>query len=566
MAKYARLLWCVVVAWAGSVWGATLPGFTVELMVPRVAEVGQTAEVGVRVDLPEGYHAYAPPHVGAFDLHWELPRGVSVAYVRYPAAGPFTVADEAFRGYAEPFVLRVGLKVADWASQSIRPLTVTASGIICSDNRCVPVLGEASGLFNVGAVSDGALGWMGWQEDVPTAPEAVSVRSVAHVGIGELVLAFLGGVLLNLMPCVFPVLGIKILSFARQGGESPARRVTLGLAYSVGIIVSLWALAGVFCSLRGAGEALGWGFQLQNPSVVWGLLVVMLAVAAYLSGLWRWEGFSWAGRASGGVVGALGSGALMVALASPCSGPFLGVAFGALVGASMGTVFGVMTAMGLGLALPYLLLAWMPSWVRVLPKPGAWMAVLEKILAWPIWGSSLYLLWVMEGQVGFEMALKAGLWALLAILGLWGAMCVNCGRLWRWAGLGLFVGAIFMGAPGNSLRDASGWTPAHQEELLKEGKIVLVDFGARWCVTCQVLETALGADANLKTFLNAHDVVWLKADWTNPSAEIASALASYGRASVPTFVLLRRGQAVVLPEIVRAADIKNVVLELEKTE
>lgn len=542
----------------------SLPGFAAQLVLPKAIADGETSEIGVKLTLPDGTHAYAPPHEGAFVARWQTPKGIEVTQVLFPVAENLTAAGENFRGYTNEVLLRVKVKAAQGLADGVRFLSMKVSGVVCSDTQCYPVRTETSGLIKVAQVGEGALQWGRWQAE--GAAFGTGVVPVAKVGLVGLLAAFVGGGLLNLMPCVFPVLGIKILSFVKSGDGTREKTVATSLAYAAGIVVSLWVLAGVFVALRGAGVAVGWGFQLQSPVVVWALVVVMAAVAANLSGVWEMGGVGIRSKAQEGLWGAFGSGMLMVAVASPCAGPFLGVAFGALVGASPLTVFSVITAVGVGLAGPYVLLASAPSLLSRLPKAGAWMVTLRQALAFPMWGACVYLLWVLSGQVeGWGMC---ALWGVVAVAGLWLAALARGRRLIALAGWALAAIAVVAGTPtpqGSAAPNSlEAWSPSRQAELVADGRTVLVDFGARWCVTCQTNEAAVASDKTLPEFLARHDVVFLKADWTNPNPDIAAALAGYGRVSVPTWVVLKNGRYVMLPELVSADAVRKAVAEVQK--
>jgi len=319
----------------------------------------------------------------------------------------------------------------------------------------------------------------------------------ADLGLAfALLLAFGGGLLLNLMPCVLPVLSIKALGFAQ--GEGGARHALL---YSAGVLASFWALAALLIGLRAVGAQLGWGFQLQSPAAVAFLAALFLILALNLSGLFEFR-FAFAGQPSGHFL----SGVLAVVVASPCTAPFMGAALGYAVLESGWRAFLVFTALGLGMALPYAALAASPGWRRHLPKPGPWMPRLKRWLAVPLYATVLWLGWVFAQQVSFFHEKKDAAWE-----------------------------------PYSAEKVAS---------LAAAGKPVFVDFTAAWCVTCQVNERfVLARDDVMKAF---HDkgVRLVRADWTRRDPEIAKALAALGRSGVPAYVLYRPGRAPeLLPEL-----------------
>lgn len=317
----------------------------------------------------------------------------------------------------------------------------------------------------------------------------------ADLGLAlALVLAFAGGLLLNLMPCVLPVLSIKVLGFA-------GARVKDALLYAAGVVVSFWLLAALLIGLRALGAQLGWGFQLQSPVAVAVLAVFFLVLALNLSGLLEFR-LAFAGGPSGQFL----SGVLAVVIASPCTAPFMGAALGYAVFESGWRAFAVFTALGLGMALPYAALAAAPGWRRWLPKPGPWMPRLKQWLAVPLYATVIWLAWVFAQQVGSA----------------------------------------------DKQHDAA-WQPYSAQQvaaLTAAGKPVFVDFTAAWCVTCQVNErVVLGRDDVLAAF-KERGVTLVRADWTRRDPEIAQALAALGRSGVPAYVYYKPGRApLLLPEL-----------------
>jgi thiol:disulfide interchange protein DsbD len=329
--------------------------------------------------------------------------------------------------------------------------------------------------------------------DVPIAAR------FADLGLAvALALAFAGGLILNLMPCVLPVLSIKALGFAGAGGGSRLRE---GLLYSAGVLASFWLLAALLAALRAGGAQLGWGFQLQSPVVVALLAALFLVLALNLSGVFEFR-LSVADRPSGEFL----SGVLAVVIASPCTAPFMGVALGYAVLESGWRAFLVFTALGAGMALPYAVLAWFPGWRRLLPRPGAWMPRLKRWLAVPLYATVIWLGWVFAQQVG----------------------------------------------PAATAHDAS-WEPYSAERvasLAAAGKPLFVDFTAAWCVTCQVNERVVLAREDVLAAFRARGVALLRADWTRRDPEIARALAELGRSGVPAYVLYKPGRPpLLLPEL-----------------
>lgn len=373
----------------------------------------------------------------------------------------------------------------------------------------------------------------------------------------------LGGLILNLMPCVFPVLGIKVMSLVRQGGEDPAFARRHGFAYAGGVVASFWVLAGTLVALRSAGQAVGWGFQLQQPLFVTALILLFTFVAADLAGFVRWSG-RWMGVGSGladreGLGGSFFTGVLAVVVATPCSAPFMGTAIGAAIGEPGWVLFLVFTALGLGLALPFLALCYQPAYLRALPKPGAWMERLKELFAFPIAATVLWLLWVLTLQIGAEAALKVegGLLTLLFSVWLRRRFAGGAMQAVSWLVLLLGLALCVLGGraePQGVSASADGWKPfseAAVSEAVGAGRPVFVDFTAAWCLTCQVNKKLVLDRAAMRDFFREKGVVLLLADWTNRDPAITHALESHGRIGVPLYLGYRAGTShgEVLPQV-----------------
>lgn len=401
-----------------------------------------------------------------------------------------------------------------------------------------------------------------------SADEAVEVSSF----FGILAAAFFGGILLNLMPCVFPVLGIKILGFVNQAGAVRRRVVAHGAVYTAGILVSFWVLAGVLFLLRAGGAELGWGFQLQSPAFVFALALVMLVFGMNLSGVFEVGGSlsRLGGIGAGGLSGSFWSGVLTTVVATPCSAPFLASALGAAFVLPTGEAFFVFTAIGLGLAAPYLLLSVFPELVRFLPRPGVWMVRLRQGLAFLLYGTLVFLVWVLAGQLGGGGLLKVlSVLALVAAsLGVWGYLKRSAGWRWMFVAVGILIFAGWFAWPSDADGADDGglswetWSPERVEELRREGRIVYVDFTARWCATCQANKRLVFGSEEVRHFVAEKRVALLRADWTNEDGRISEELARQGRRAVPmTLVFLPGREGVVLPELLTAGKVLRVLRE-----
>ncbi len=421
--------------------------------------------------------------------------------------------------------------------------------------------GEPEALRGV-LVADGA-----WTIAAPRGgPSATGAATTADEGRPLallLALAFAGGFILNLMPCVFPVLGIKILGFVNQAGAD-RRKVTLhGLVFTLGVLVSFWALAGLLIALRAGGQELGWGFQLQSPAFVFGVAVFLLVFALNLAGLFEF-GLSATGvggslQMRDGFAGSFFTGVLATIVATPCSAPFLAPALGAALALPAAGSLLVFTAIALGLALPYLVLSFAPGLVKWLPRPGAWMETFKQLMSFPLFATVGALVWVLAGQVPETGLLKVLLALVLVSMAAWayGRWVQRVGGP-RVAGLvftlAAAAGGLWLGYPAKpSPTDVvwEKWSQAEVERLLAEDRLVYVDFTARWCATCQSNKALVFGSAAVRERFRELGVATLKADWTNRDPEITRALAAFGRGAVPFNLLYAPGasEPVVLPEV-----------------
>src|ERR1700686_4526343 len=367
-------------------------------------------------------------------------------------------------------------------------------------------------------------------------PAATGADTALSLGTA-IFFALVGGVLLNLMPCVFPVLSLKILGFATHRENNAAMRHH-GLAFGAGVLVSFWLLAGVLIAFRAAGQQLGWGFQLQSPATIAALAVLFFVLALNLSGVFEVRQFvpsslaTW--NAKNPLLNDVLSGALAVVVASPCSAPFMGAALGyALAGPTASTWVGF-TVLAIGMALPYVLLAYFPTWRNRLPKPGAWMLRLKHLLAFPLYATVLWLTWVLGAQLDNDAVLRLGATLLLIALGLWAWQTMRTGgaRGWGIAAAASIAGALAVGGPivATAALDAesnvakrsaadgpwSEYSAARVSQLVAAGHPVFVEFTAAWCVTCQVNKRlVLDTDAVRDAFTR-QKVALLQKDWGSP--------------------------------------------------
>ena len=380
-----------------------------------------------------------------------------------------------------------------------------------------------------------------------------------------IIFAFLGGIILNAMPCVFPILSIKILSFIEQSQGSKEKLFHHGLVFSAGVLTTFLAVSALLIFLRASGEAIGWGYQLQSPWVV-SLLIYLFVVIGivFMGNIVLGSSFGNLGtlvQNQKDLTSSFFTGVLAVVVASPCTAPFMGPALGlALLQPGLKSIV-IFLALGIGFSLPYLILSIYPQLLSKLPKPGEWMQTLKQIMAFPMWASALWLAWVLSSQVDMQSVFAVLLGALLIALGLWlmektqnSASILR--RLTLIFSLGLMIFSIWLlpiTSDNNSpslKNEENAFSVQKLNSLRSEQKMVFLNFTADWCITCKVNEAIALNQDKVKKVLDEKNIIYLKADWTRKDPEIASMLASYGRTGVPLYLLFpSQGDPIILPEL-----------------
>lgn len=412
------------------------------------------------------------------------------------------------------------------------------------------------------------------------APQAANNGSAGAVtATGAVALAFIGGMLLNLMPCVFPVLFLKALSLLQTSSEERHRVRTHGVAYTAGIVASFWLVVAVLLVLRAGGKQFGWGFQLQSPGFVAVLAAFLFFFALSLAGMFDF-GLSLTSKGNtlaqkGGYSGSFFTGVLATVVATPCVGPFMGAAIGFALAQPAIVTFLVFTSLALGLAAPYMLLSLQPAWVKLLPKPGAWMEVLKQITALPLFATVIWLVYVYGALFGGGSDASEGItrmaWLLAGLL----LIAIAAWVLGRWparrsstlvaAALAVCAIAVPLGASRKSA-SAVVWQPfsvSAIKDARASGKAVFVDFTAAWCLSCQVNERVVLKSDDVQQQLSGGKVIAMRADWTQYDEKITAALQAVGRSGVPTYIIYPADTSAapdVLPEILS----KGVVLDAMK--
>lgn len=374
----------------------------------------------------------------------------------------------------------------------------------------------------------------------------------------SLVLAFLGGLILNLMPCVFPVLSIKALGFVERAHSEPGVLKRHGLVFLVGVLTTFVGLAVMLVALKALGQPIGWGFQLQSPIMVSLLALLFAGIGLNLLGAFeigtslQSVGGKWANL--DGDAGAFMTGLLAVVVAAPCIGPFAAGALSIALVQPAPVMIAVSAMMGLGLAAPYVALSFFPALLRYLPKPGVWMDRFKQFLAFPMFGAAVWLVWVASIQTG-----SAGLLWLLGAILLLGFLVWTLridGRLARlttFTAAALIAFAVYSVSQSTRTTDltAEAWSPQRVAALRAENRAIFIDFTAAWCVTCQFNKQTTLANSRVQQAFEDHNVEFLVADWTNRDDTIANAIRGYGAAGVPLYVVYPAdgGEAVILPAI-----------------
>lgn len=532
---------------------------------------GSPARVAALVTIEPGWHVNS--HTPTFDylipteLDLLLPESWPAETVQYPKAEmqTFAFADQPLAVYDGSVVIVGRLEVPAGTAQGPIPIRARLRYQACNDSQCLPpVTTEAELQLKVGP------GGKPQHEDLfGKAVVAGGGEEGPKAGAGSpgtaamLLLAVLGGLILNAMPCVLPILSLKVFGLVRSAGHGRREVVSGALATAAGIFVSFWALAVAAIAARAAGAAVGWGVQFQRPGFVAFLAVVVVLFCLNLWGLFEIPLPQRLARLGGsgpreGLAGHFTSGLFATLMATPCSAPFLGTAVGFALSQEAALILAIFTAVGLGMALPYLLIAAAPGIARVFPKPGAWMDTVRGAMGFLLAASAVWLFYVLASQVSPEQlaAIQLGLLALGLFTWL-GHKVVNGRGLRRLAAAGVvaaiaitLVAASRPGEPtGVSLAEKpagliqwAAFDRAQAESLSSEGQIVFVDVTADWCFTCKVNERLVLETPEVAQAFEEHKVLPMKADWTNRNDEIGKFLAEHGRYGIPFYLLYRPGQ------------------------
>ena len=542
--------------------------------------------------------------------------GIRLTRVQYPEAKDLALsfADKPVSVYEGDVVFGLTLTIAEATPPGKQNAEITLSYQACNDKTCMPpsdatvtlvvdvtpavpanvpadsqtrpgtssggdfqeAIGTAQGTPSAGspAVAPGLS--KGGDSTHASSPRPVAAASERSISLAvALLFAFLGGMILNLMPCVLPVLSLKILGMVKQAGETSRERLKHGALFTLGVVASFWVLAGIMILLQAGGEQLGWGFQLQSPS-----FVLVLSIFLFLFGLSMFGVFEIGTSLTGvgyGVAGgssytsSLVSGVLATTVATPCTAPFMGSALGFTLGAPAYVAFLVFTFVGLGMAAPYLLLTTIPALLKFIPRPGAWMESMKQFMGFLLMATVLWLIWVLSLQTGADgvvILLAALLFVALGgwVFGRWGNIAKEkpTRRIAQVIALVAIAGGLFFSltsikakgpeTAGVHRQGSIEWltyTPELVEGLKAEGRTVFLDFTAAWCLSCQVNEKVAFSSEEVQNEFARRGIATVRADWTTHDETITKALATFGRNSVPLYVLYAPGKdPVLLPEII----------------
>ncbi len=499
------------------------------------------------------------------------------------------------RASAQP--LPIGVEIARVAGAASQP----APG--ATQRSWLPGFGGATGTGASTSMSSGALAGASGASGASGTSGGPGTSAAGTLWMAALFGA-IGGLILNLMPCVFPVIGLKVLGFARTGGEADASSRLGALAFAAGVVVSFWALAALLLALRAGGEAAGWGFQLQSPAFVAAMAMLFIAIGLNFSGVYEIGvamtrlGALDTGHHPRPLLGSFGSGVLAVLVATPCTAPFMGSAMGFTLGSSVAEAMIVFTAIALGMAAPYVLLGFFPQALRFLPKPGRWMESFRQLLAFPMYATAAWLAWVLGQQAGIDAVFALAIGAVLVAFAAWlygrfvqqGARTAAARPAMRPLAAGLAAFAFALGlwtawpgeasAPVSASIDAprpgadagtlaAAWLP-WSEEFVRlardDGRPVFVDFTAAWCVSCQANKRLVLERDAIVADMAERGVVRLKADWTNRDPRITEALARFGRNGVPLYLVYRPDELEprVLPELLTQGIVREALAGLPR--
>lgn len=563
---------------------------------------GKTIKIGVVFDLKPDWHIYYKDAGEAgmpTQVNWKLPEGFKTGELLWQKPNKFVDSGIVTYGYSKSTLIASELEVPSNLKQGDKvDISASLKWLSCKE-ICLPggsevklslPVGEAilrskdAGLFDsvgfTGSVKDlnEGHGDPGGETQADKQMSALDLKYKSKELQDQeqnplyfLGFALVGGFILNFMPCVLPVIAIKIMSFLEQADEEPGRVRVLGLVFTAGIISAFMVLAGIVLAIRGAGQSVGWGFQFQYPGFIIGMCVIVLLLSLSLFGLFYinppagQDGIDKLASREG-MAGTFFKGVLATTLSTPCTAPFLGAALGFAFAQPAWVVAGIFFASGLGMSLPYIVLTAQPKWMKFMPKPGAWMEKFKESMGFVMLATLVWLLGVLASQIGSEGVMWTSFFLLSLALSTWivssftDLTSETPKKIKVWsiailvsiAGLYLFViqqPVIMQGLAGNTSKkvviEDSFWKPfsvSALDKAIADKQTVFLDFTADWCLTCKVNEkTVIGTEA-IRDKIKALKVVPMKADWTNKDPDITKMLSAFGRSGVPLYVIYPAGK------------------------
>jgi thiol:disulfide interchange protein len=563
---------------------------------------GEAFDAGILLEMDPGWHTYYkdPGESGmATSITWKLPEGFTAGEIRWPPYKSKSLAGIQSNVYEDKVLLPVRIQTPKTFTPSQEvSITAVVNWLECED-ICVPGSATLSHSIHFASESKPAASEiLALFDQFRNASGKSSTSAVPSEGAGAvrglisgtettlfaaLLGGFIGGLILNLMPCVLPVIAIKILSFVKQGQENPARVRRLGYFFGLGVLVSFWVLAAAVIFIQTAGSQIGWGFQFQNPYFILAMAIVVTFMALNFFGIFEIHvggaAINQAGQLATreGAGGAFWNGVLATTLATPCTAPFLAPALGFAFSQPAHAILLVFTAIGLGLALPYMILSMNPALVKKMPKPGTWMHHFKVAMGFPMVLTAIWLLWILGAAYGNHAAMITGGWLTGIAFAVWLAAVLGGGKilpiltaiLLMGTGAFLHIPTTFASAEElvgtGSNKSLINWQPfsrAALEEALKGEGIVFVDFTAKWCLTCQVNKKTSLEVPEVAAKFKEKGVVAFMADWTRSDPEITEALKSFGRRGVPLYVVYPKDRSkgpVLLPEVLTPSIVMDAV-------
>lgn len=537
---------------------------------------GKPFWVALHLKLEPGWHVYGdPPGEAGYPvmLAWNLPEGFTAGSIQWPEAETFLFEGITSYGYSGDILLPVLITPSeDLLLGETTVLKAQASWLAC-EIVCIPGRASLNLELGVGAHTNPSL----WAPVLENLDKLRNSQASSITISKALLFAFIGGLILNLMPCVFPVLGLKVLGFMKQAHEQSYKIRLHGLAFVGGVLAFFGMLVGLLLGLREAGVQLGWGFQLQSPLFLAFLSALFFVMGLNFAGVFEWGALL--SRTGGqldthrGYGGSFLSGALVTLVATPCTAPFMGTAIGFALTQSPAYAGLVFMSLGLGVATPVLILSFFPRSIKALPKPGPWMNTLKQGMSFPLFATVIWLLWVFGQQRNIDRLVQL-LFGLL-MLGV-SAWIYGCWCNWNsaiktrkkalvWIALFLAISfiQIYKASYESTKSDAEAiswmpFSPAMRDSLRAQGKGVFIDFTAAWCLTCQVNERIAINNPSVSKRFAELDIAMMKADWTQHDPVITSALAELGRSGVPFYILyVPEAEPIIFPEIL----LPDIVLE-----